>query len=164
MESTPNRSNPDTRGSWSRWRLWAILLGAAILFVVVFDLLERLAEPGARPGAEVASDPATPLEPIRPQVTKLGTSGVRVVVAGGYRLTQNHHDEVKADNLVACLEEGIATSPAFIKGEAGQPPESDDLFARNARAKQVWMAVIGIHNHCTNQLDLAPPDGRPWRM
>ena len=33
---------PGTRGAWSNWRRWAILLGALILFAAVFDLVERL--------------------------------------------------------------------------------------------------------------------------
>ena len=122
-------------------------------------------EPGAPPGAEVASNQSSQLEPIRPEVTKLGRSGVRVaVVEGDYRLTQNHHDEAKADRLIACLEEGIATSPALNEGEAGKPPESDNTFARNFRAKQVWFEVIRIHNACTTDLDLTPPDGRAWSL
>ena len=164
MESTPDRDDRHTRGVWSKWRRWAILLGALILFAVVFDLLGRLGEPGARPDAEVASDPATPSEPIRPEVTKLGRSGVRIEVEGGYRMTQNLHDEAKADRLIACLEEGIATSPALTEGEAGRPPEAPGPFARNARTKQVWIEVIRIHNACATDLDLVPSDGRDWRM
>jgi hypothetical protein len=165
MVSTPDRDNRHARGARSNWRRWAILLGALILFVVAFDLMGRLVEPSARPGAEVAPDPASLLEPIRPEVTKLGRSGVRVVVdEGGYRLTHDYQDEAKADRLIACIEEGIATSPALTEGEAGQPPGSDSLFARNVRAKQVWMEVIRIHNGCTMDLDPVPPDGRPWSL
>jgi len=132
---------------------------------VVFDLLVRLVEPGAPSAAEVASSPESLLEPIRPEVTKLGRSGVRVaVVEGGYRLTQNHHDEAKADRLIACIEEGFETSPALTEGEAGQPPVSDNRIARDFRAKQVWMEVIRIHNHCTTDLDLVPPDDRRWSL
>jgi hypothetical protein len=39
-------------------------------------------------------------------------------------------------------------SPAFTEGEAGQPPESNDPFARNFRAEQVWNEVIRIRNGC----------------
>jgi hypothetical protein len=124
------------------------VLGALTLFVVVFDLLESLIEPDARPTAEIASDPATPLEPIRPEVTKLGRRGVRIVVTGDYRITQHLHDEAQADRLIACVEEGIATSPAFAEWEAEQGRESDTLFARNAHAEQVWNEVIRILNGC----------------
>jgi len=163
MESTPDRDSRHSKGAWSNWPRWAILLGALVLFAVVLGLLERLVEPGAQPGAEVASDPATPLELIRPEVTKLGHAGVRVVVEGEYRMTQNYHDEIRADRLIACLEEGIATSTAFTEGEAGRPPGSNAI-AREIRAKQVWIEVIRIHNACTTDLDLVPPDDRPRRM
>ena len=162
MESTRNRDNRHSSGAWSHWRRYAILLGGLILFAVVFDLLDRLVEPGARPGAEGTADPATPLEPIRPEVTRLGRRGVRVAVGGDYRITQNLDDETQADRLIACIEEGIATSPAFTEGEVGQPPESTGPFSRNARAKQVWMEVVRIHNGCSMDLDLVP--SRPWSM
>jgi len=140
----------ESRGAWSNWRHWAIVLGALILFLVVFDQLERLTTPDAPPGAEVASDPATSLEPIRPEVTRLGSSGVRVELEGGYRLTLNLDEEAEADRVFACYEEGIATSPALTEGEAGEPPVANNLFARKARADQVWKEVMRIHNGCTN--------------
>ena len=143
----------ESKSAWSNWRQWAIALGALILFLVVFDQLERWVKPDAPPGAEVASDPAAPLEPIRPEVTRLGSSGVRVVVEGGHRLTLNLDDEARADRLITCIEEAIATSPALTEGEAGQPPESNGLFARRARAEQVWNEVIRIHNDCTSLVD-----------
>ena len=160
MESTPDRDNRHARRGWSSWRLWTILLGALILLVVVFDLLERLVEPDARPAAAVASDLATQLDPVRPEVTKLAQSGVRVEVEGGYRITQHLDEEAQADRLIACIEEGIATSPVLTEEEAGQPPESAGLFARKSRAKQVWTEVIRIHNDCTMNLDHAPPPDR----
>ncbi len=139
------------KGAWSNWRLWAVLLGALILSAVVFDMLERLVDPGTSgQRGEVASDSAPPLAPIRPEVTKRGSSGVRVVVEGGYRMTQNYHEEAVADRMIACLEDGITNSPALTEEEA--------------RAKQVWHEVIRIHNSCTISLDLTPPDGRAWSM
>jgi hypothetical protein len=165
MDSTPDRDHRRAKGAWSNWRRWAILLGALILFAVVFDLLERLVEPEPRQGVGVASNPASSLEPIRPEVTKVGSTGVRVTVEeGGHRYTRNCHDEAKADRMIACVEEGIATSPALTEGEAGQPPESDDPIARTARANQVWMEMIRILNDCLVELDLTPPDDRPWRI
>jgi len=149
MDSTPDRDNSHARRVWSKWRHWAIPLGVLVLFVVVFDLLERLVEPDAPPGDEVASEPAAPLEPIRPEVTRLGSTGVRLEVEGGNRITQHLDNEAQADRLITCLEEGIATSPAFAEGEAGQPPQSDRLLARSVRAEQVWNEAIRIHNGCT---------------
>ena len=59
---------------------------------------------------------------------------------------------------------GLRHSPALTEGEAGLPPESGSSFARNQRAKQVWIEMIRIYNTCTNELDLQPPDDRPWRL
>ena len=148
MSSTPDRGGQRSGGRWKKWRGWAILIGALILLVVVFDLLERLVPPDAPSAADVAPDPATPLEPIRPELTRLGSTGVRLEVEGGNRITQHLDNEAQADRLIACLEEGIATSPAFAEGEAGQPPHSDSLLARRVRAEQVWNEAIRIHNGC----------------
>jgi len=83
------------------------------------------------------------------------------ITHGAGRITRNLHDEARADRLITCIEEGIATSPAFTEGEAGQLPDPNVLFARSARAGQVWKEVIRIHNACSMELDHPPPDDRP---
>jgi hypothetical protein len=164
MESTPDRDSRQLKGPWSKWRWWVILLGALILLAVVFDLLGRLTGPDAQPGAGGVSDAASTLESIRPEVTKLGRSGVRIAVDDVYRMTRDLHDEAQADRMVACIEEGIAKSPVLTEGEAAPASVSDVVLARNVRAKEVWMEVIGIYYDCTMDLDLAPPPDRPWSM
>jgi hypothetical protein len=164
MESTPDRGNRQPKGPWSRWRWLAILLGALILFAVAFDLVGRLSGSGAQPGAEAASNAASTRETIRPEVTKLGRSGVRIVVDEVYHMTRNLQDEARADRMIACIEEGIATSKALDEREVAPASVSDVVLARNVRAKQVWMEVIRIYYECTTELDLAPPPDRPWSM
>jgi hypothetical protein len=162
MESTPDRDSPRSGGPWSNWRRWAILLGILILFAVVFDVLERWVTPQERPRAGVASDPDVPLEPIRPEVTKVGDDGVRVELEGGNRMTIRLDDETKADRFIACIEEGLASSTALTEGEAGQPPTSDGMIARRVRSNQVWNEVIRVYNGCmatVADIPIPPPSG-----
>ena len=161
MDSTQSREDRREGKPGSSRRRWAILLGAVILLVVLFDLLERIVPPDTQSALESASDSALPLEPIRPEIARRGRAGVVVEVEGGHRITTNLDDEAQADHMIACLEEGVATSPAFTDGEAGQPPTSTGRMARSVRARQVWNEVIRIHNVCTMSAILSPSQELP---
>lgn len=135
-------------GRWSGWRLWGVLLGGLVLFLVAFDLLERLVTPDAPPPTETAVDQAAPPEPIRPEITKLDGEGVEIKVGRLERMTIYLDGEGQADALIACLEEGMASSSALSEGEASQRPASDGFIARQVRAQQVREEVKRIQEAC----------------
>ncbi len=73
--------------SGSRVRALGLLLGGLALFAVGFNLLERLVAPTTAPVAvPTAEHRSDPIEPIRPQVRKVGSDGV-VIDAGELRRT-----------------------------------------------------------------------------
>ena len=146
----PNSEGDSARAGrrWSGWRLWAVLLGGLVLFVVAFDLLERLVAPDAPPPTEMTGEPADPPEPIRPEITKLDDNGVEIKVGRLNRMTIYLDGEGKADALIACIEEGIASSSVLSDGEAAQPPASNGFIARHVRAQQVQEEVSRIQEAC----------------
>ena len=160
MRSTADQDSRRSSRAPSTRRRWILLIGMVILFVVVFDLLGRLGETDAPRETEAAAESS--LEPILPEVVRVGQSGVRLTLEeGGFRLARNLHDEAVADRLVACLEEGIATTPDLAKGGAAQTPGSAGLFTRNDQAHRVWMVTIGIYNRCLAEAGHDPLEGRP---
>jgi hypothetical protein len=158
MVPTPDRDRDRAGGIWSRWRLWGGLIGGLILFVVAFDLLEGLVMPDEPSAAELSAGEAEPPEPIRPRVEKLEGGGVQVSVGRHHRIRIFLEDETEADALIACIEEGIASSAALTDGEASQPPASRGLFPWQQRSQQVWDEVARIQNRCMlEKLDHALP-------
>lgn len=148
MDPTSEEDSARAGRRWSGWRLWAVLLGGLVLFVVAFDLLERLVTPDAPLPNEMAAEQAEPPEPIRPEITKLDDDGVEIKVGRLNRMTIYLDGEGKADALIACIEEGIASSSVLSDGEAGQPPASNGFIARHWRAQQVQEEVIRIQDAC----------------
>ena len=140
------------RKSRSRVRALGLLLGGLALFVVGFNVLERLVAPGsprvALPTDEQRGDP---IEPIRPEVRRLGSDGV-VIDAGELRRTTIVIDgsSEDVDLLLACLEEGIEQS--FSDGGSFVPPGSDGWLTRRAHrraiAKHVGDEIDRIKDQC----------------
>jgi hypothetical protein len=119
-----------------------------VLFIVAFTVLERLVAPDGPPPTETPGGQADAGEPIRPEITKLDGGGVQIKV-GRLNTTTVYLDDVnQADALIACIEEGIASSSALADGEAAQPPASNGFIARRVRAQQVQEEVNRIQNAC----------------
>ncbi len=144
---------PPTAGkSRSRVRALGLLLGGVVLFVVGFNLLERLVTPD-RPSPTVPTeeDRSDSIEPIRPEVRKLGSDGI-VIDAGEHRRTTIVIDGTAedVDVLLACIEEGIERS--FSDGGSFVPPGRDGWLTRRAHrraiAKHVGDEVDRIKDRC----------------
>jgi hypothetical protein len=148
MDATPEEGGARAGTRWSGWRLWAVLLGGLVLFLVAFDLLERLVTPDAPPPTALTDQQAESLEPIRPEITKLEGGGVRIKVGRLNTTTIYLDDEGQVDALIACIEEGVESSSSLTDGEAAQPPASDGFIARRVRAQQVQQEVIRIQEAC----------------
>ncbi len=135
-----------------RVRALGLLLGGGVLFVVGFNLLERLVTPGTPPAAvPTEEDRQDPFEPIRPEVRNLGRDGV-VIDAGELLRTTLVIDgsSEDVDLLVSCLEEGIEQS--FSDGGSFVPPGSDGWLTRRAHrrayAKHVGDEIDRIQDEC----------------
>ena len=139
-----------------RVRALGLLLGGGVLFVVGFNLLERLVTPGTPPEAVPTEEHREdPFEPIRPEVLNLGRDGV-VIDAGGQRRTTLVIDgsSEDVDLLVSCLEEEIERS--FSGGGSFVPPGSDGWLTprayrrayRRAYAKHVDDEIDRIQDQC----------------
>lgn len=148
MDPTSEADGARAGRRWSGWRLWAVLLGGLVLFLVVFDLLERLVTPDEPPPAEITGEQADPPEPIRPEITRLDGGGVQIKVGRLNTTTIYLDDEDGVDALIACIEEGIEASSALAEGEAAQPPASNGFIARRVREQQVQDEVQRIQNAC----------------
>jgi hypothetical protein len=114
--------------------------------------LERLVAPGSPPAAvRTKEQRGDPIEPIRPEVRRLGSDGV-VIDAGELRRTTIVIDgsSEDVDLLLACLEEGIEQS--FSDGGSFVPPDSDGWLTgrahRRAIAKHVSDEIDRIKDHC----------------
>jgi hypothetical protein len=157
MESTPDPDREPSGRRWPRWRLWAGLIGGLILFVVAFDLLERLVTPDEPGAAELSAGAAAP-ESILPRVEKLAGGEVQVSVGRHRRIRILLEDEAEADALIACIEEGIASSPALTGADASQPPALTGLISWHQRSEEVWDEVARIQEACMlSRLDAAIP-------
>jgi hypothetical protein len=151
MDPTSGRESDRAGRSWHGWRLWAVLLGAAVFFVVAFDLLERLVGPEPLPARQSLQTEADAPEPILPRITKMGQHGLRVDFAeGGGTVLRIDGIEGELDEVVACLEEGMKQSFANATPPSG-------LFAR--RAHERWMVdeFLRINNACSGGAVPLPP-------
>jgi hypothetical protein len=158
---------PDPDGARRSRRPWLLLVGAVIAFAAIFTSVERLVTPETATTAEGAAAPTGPLDPIRPEIVRLDEVEVQVSVGRNHRLRIHFDDEAEADALIACLEEGIASSAELAEGEAAQPPAAVGFIARHRRAQQVWDEVMEIQDACMlGSLDAPippvppPPDRR----
>jgi len=139
------------RGGPPAWRGWALLLGGLVLFVTALELLERLFPRERAAPAEVAEMPATPAEPVRPEITR--HDNVVEIQVGFHRTTiRLGEDEGSVDDLVACLEAGIERAVA----DGRLSPASDDFFARLMRDAEVSQEVNRIAFRCVR-----PSRGEP---
>ncbi len=145
-------ASPTASKSGSRVRALGLLLGGLALFAVGFNLLERLVAPDSAPVAvPTAEHRSDPIEPIRPQVRKVGSDGV-AIDAGELRRTTIVIDgsSEDVDLLLACLEEGIEQS--FSDGGSFVPPGSDGWLTRRAHrraiAKHVSDEIDRIKDQC----------------
>jgi hypothetical protein len=118
----------------SRRRSLALLLGCLALFAVGFSLLERLVTPPTPLAEAVDKESSDALEPIVPEVRRLGVDGV-VIDAGELRRTTIVIDggPEKVDLLVACLEAGV--EQAFGEGGSFVPPGATGWLTRGAQRR-----------------------------
>jgi len=148
MDQPPasNGARPD--GARSSRRPWLLLLGAVVVFAALFTLVEKLVTPGTASTVQGDEGPGELPDPIRPEIVRLDEVSVQVRVARDHRIRIHFDDAAEADALVACLEEGIASSPELTDGEAARPPAASGFIARHRRAQQVWDEVMKIQNGC----------------
>ncbi len=125
------------------WRGWAIVIGALVLYVAVFDLLERLApDPPAPP--EIAERPAEPPRPVRPRITRI-QDGVEVSVGFHRTTVRLNEGDGSIDDLIACFEEGV--DRAIVEGRLTGSP-SDDWFAGLRRDAEIADEMNRILEPC----------------
>jgi hypothetical protein len=134
-----NRNGGREKGSRRGWRTWAVLLGAALLFVVFFDLLERLTATESTPPAQ--SLPAGESVDL-PRVTRLGQQGIRIDFWGGGTVIRIEGVEGDRDAVIACIEDGMAELFADTTSPTG-------FFARRDHDRWMVQEVRRINNECS---------------
>lgn len=121
-------------GNRPGWRVWVILTAALIVYLVVFDRLERLAVPDAPTPAATSAEPEDPPESLRPTVTRI-EDGVEIGI-GWYRTTVRlGAGEGSVNDLAACIERAIDDAEA--DGRLAGSPTSAGWLARFRREAEI---------------------------
>ncbi|MCP3978205.1 MAG: hypothetical protein GY716_02580 [bacterium] len=110
--------HPESNRSSSR-RNWLLLLGAAILFVVAFGLLERVVAPRPVPGVTASgTDDTQANAPAPPTVQRRNDGGVDIRHGFFHRTTIRMGSPEDDDALYECVKR--AFDEAFGDGTAGR--------------------------------------------
>jgi len=134
-----------------KFRPVAVLFGIGALFVVVFQLAERVTGPPERSSAAAESDVSgEPGEPISIEIRRPGPNSLQITVGGMHtstvRLDSEHDGNI--DDVVACLEEGIERAEAEGVIDL-RPPDS--WWARQAGRIRVSEQVSQIQHRCFSE-------------
>lgn len=121
-----------------------LLLAGLVLFAGAFQLAELLVGPDERPAA--ADSPEPPGEPIEIEVLRPDDSTV-VIEIGGIRHSTVRIEterEGRVDELVACIEEGIAQA----RREGLLDQADAGMFARQVERHRVGEQLSRIQSDC----------------